>query len=90
MARFETTPIESLSAAAGTGIVASELFFERLIAMDDSHSAFDVRFRWEAASAFTHRLESSGLRCARVCIALVCSPFDSPTLFKIVLMVKTR
>lgn len=41
--------------------------------MNDSHSAFDVRFRRETASSFTHGLESSGLRCARVRIALVCS-----------------
>lgn len=73
MARLETTSFESLSAAAWARIVASELFFELLIAVNDSHSTFDVCFRRETATSFTHRLESSGLRCARVRIALVCS-----------------
>lgn len=71
MARLETTSFESQTAAAWAGIVASKLFFELLVAVNDSHSTFDVRFRRETATPFTHRLESSGLR--RVRIALVCS-----------------
>ena len=78
--RFETTSLESLPAAAGAWIVASELLFELLISMDDSHSAFDVCFRWVTASSLTHGLESSGLRCARVRIALVRSQFEYSTL----------
>jgi len=70
-ARLEATSFEALSTAAWAGMVSSELFFELLVAVNDSHSTLDLRFRWEAASSFTHRLESNGLRCARVRIALV-------------------
>lgn len=90
MARFETTSFEALSAAAWAGIVASKLFFELLVAVDDSHSTIDVRFRGETATPFTHRLESGGLRCARVRIALVRSLFESPISFQHLLTIKTR
>ncbi len=90
MARFETTSLESLSAAAWAGIVAPELLFEVLVAVDDSNSAFDVRFRWETASTFTHWLESNGLRCARVRIALVRSLIEWSTLTVNMLLIKTR
>ena len=72
-ARFETTSFESLSATAWAGIIASEFFLELLVTMDDSHPAFDLRFRWESASSFTHRLERSGFRRGRGRIAWVCS-----------------
>ena len=90
MARLETTSLESLSAAARAGIVASELFLELLVAVNDSHSAFDVRFRWETTPAFTHCLESNGLRCVRVCIALVRSLIEWSTLTENMLLIKTR
>ena len=69
MARFETTSLESLAAAARAGIIASELFFELLVTVNDSHSAFNLRLRREAASPFTHRLERSEFRRVRVRIA---------------------
>ena len=69
--RSHATLFESQSTAAWTGIIARELFFELLVAVDDSHASFDLRFRWESASSFTHRLERSGF--GRVRIALVCS-----------------
>ncbi len=90
MARLETTSLESQSAAARAGIIASQLFLELLVAVDDSHSTFDVSFRWEAASTFTHRLESNGLRCARVRIALVRSLIEWSTLTVNMLLIKTR
>ena len=73
MARLEATSFESQAATAWARIIASKFLFELLVAVDDSHPAFDVRFRWETASTFTHWLESNGLRCALVRIALVCS-----------------
>jgi hypothetical protein len=71
VARLETTSLESQATAAWAGIIAPKLFFELLVAVDDSQSTLDVSLRGEAASAFTHRLESNGLRCARCRIALV-------------------
>ena len=71
MARLEATSFESQAAAAWAGIIASKLFFQLLIAVDDSQSTLDVCFRREAASAFTHWLESNGLQCARFRIAFV-------------------
>ncbi len=71
MARLDATSFESQAAAAWAGIIASKLFFELFVAVDDSLSTLDVSLRGEAASAFTHRLESNGLRCARFCIASV-------------------
>ena len=70
-ARFETTSLESQAAVAWAGIIASKLLFQLLVAVDDSQSTLDVCFRWETATSLTHGLESSGLRCARVRIALV-------------------
>ena len=58
--------------------------------MDDSHSAFDVCFRWETPSSLTHRLESNDLRCARIRIALVRFLFESSKPIQDLLMVKTR
>ena len=90
MARFETASLESLSTAARAGIIASELFFKLLVAVNDSHSTFDVRFRGETASTFTHWLESNGLRCVRVRIALVRSLIEWSTLTGNMLLIKTR
>jgi hypothetical protein len=55
-ARFETTSLESLSAAAWAEIVSSELFFELLVAVNDTDAAFDFGLRWETSAPFTHRL----------------------------------
>lgn len=75
MARSQATSFESLAAATGAKVIAAELFL-KLLAVDDSHSAFDFRLGWEAPSSFTHRLitywpESTDLRGVRV--AWVCS-----------------
>jgi hypothetical protein len=61
-ARFETTSLESLSAAAGAEIVSSELFFELLVAVNDADASFHFGFRWETSASFTHRLEKT-IRC---------------------------
>ena len=90
MARLETTSLKSLSAAARAGIIAPEFFFEMLVAVDDSHSTLDVRFRWETAPTLTHRLESNGLRWARLGIALVRSLIECSTLIGHMLLTKTR
>ena len=72
-ARTHTALLESQSTAAWAGIIASESFFKLLVAVNDSHSSFYLRFRWETASSFTHWLESSDLHCTRVRSASVCS-----------------
>jgi hypothetical protein len=61
-ARFETTSLESLSAAAGAEIVSSERFFELLVTVNDADAAFDFSFRRETSASFTHRLEKT-IRC---------------------------
>jgi hypothetical protein len=63
---MEAASFECSSTATGARIVSPELFLEQLVTVDDADAAFDAGFRREAASAFTHWLESMNLRkCGR-------------------------
>lgn len=59
---MEAASFERLSTATGARIVSPELFLEQLVTMNDADAAFDIGFRGEAASTFTHGLESRNLR----------------------------
>lgn len=52
--------LEAAAGAAGAQIIAPELFFEKLVAVDDPHAPFHVRFRRKAAATLAHRLEKKG------------------------------
>jgi hypothetical protein len=56
-ASFQAASLEPLVASAGTRIVSAEPFLKQLVAMYNSDAAFDVRFRRETSSTFTHGFE---------------------------------
>jgi hypothetical protein len=56
-ARCQAAFLESFARAARAQIVASQLFFEQLVAVDDPDSPFDMRFRRESVATFTHGLK---------------------------------
>jgi hypothetical protein len=58
----ETAFLQTLARSARTEVVAAELFFQQLVAVDDLQAAFDVRFRGESAAALTQRLEKTADR----------------------------
>ena len=62
MARSETAAFETFATTARTGIIASELLYKFLIAVDNSQAPFDVCLRRETASSFAHGLKSKDLR----------------------------
>ncbi|MFT4556759.1 MAG: hypothetical protein ACI93T_000373 [Porticoccaceae bacterium] len=79
---LQTTLLETLAGSAGTQVVAAELFFQHLVAMDGSLSTLHVRFRGKSASSLTHRLEKT-VRCRSVGndssrTFLFCREFGSP------------
>ncbi len=55
---FRQQFLKAFAGAAGAGVFSAELFEQFLVAMNDPHAAFDVRFGWEAALALTGALES--------------------------------
>ena len=60
-ARLEATLLERPTTAARADVVAAQLLFEELVAVDLADPAFHVGFRWEAFPSFAHRLEK--IRC---------------------------
>ena len=70
-ARFETTSLESLSAAAGAEIVPTEFFFEEFVAVDNPLPPLDLGFGGVSATPFTHGLEKMfpGRIVRRSCVA---------------------
>ena len=60
MALLEAALLEAFTAAAGTEVVASELFLQQLAVAHDAHTAFDLRLGGEPLPAFAHRLEKNG------------------------------
>jgi hypothetical protein len=50
---------EELAASAWTEIVAAELFFQQLVAVDDAIAGLNLRFGRIAAASFAHGLERS-------------------------------
>lgn len=51
--------------AARARIISPELFEQLFFAVDDAIAAFDVRFRWIAASSFARALKSGAGRSCR-------------------------
>ncbi len=53
----QATFLEKSARAAGAKIVAAQLFFEELFAVNDPHASFDVHFGRIASPPFAHRLK---------------------------------
>ena len=51
--------LEDLAAAAGAEVIAPELLFELLIAVNEAHASFHFRFGRESAPALPHGAERS-------------------------------
>ena len=54
--------LKPAAGTAGAGIVATELFGQLLVAMDDAPAAFDMGFGWIAASTLAAPFVESRLR----------------------------
>lgn len=61
-APFETAFLEAFAGPTGAEIVATELFFEPFVAVNDPHAPFDLCFRRIAAPTFAHRFERTAVR----------------------------
>ena len=55
--------LKATSGSTGAGIIASELFEQFFVAVDDPVAAHDARLGWESFAAFTDLLERMRRRC---------------------------
>jgi len=55
----QAAPLEALAGTAQAEVVSAQLLGKLLAAMDDPHATLHLRFRGEALTALTHRLEKT-------------------------------
>ena len=61
-ALLETTLFEASARAAGAQVVSTELFFQQLIAVHDSHPALHLSLGGESTTTLAHRLKKMAVR----------------------------
>jgi hypothetical protein len=61
-ARGQAALLEEPAGPARAKIIAAQLFFEKFVAMHNSHASFDVGFRWIASTPLAHAFKRTPVR----------------------------